>query len=399
MNVSNRAQQLTPSVTLAAAAKAKALKAKGVDVLSLTVGEPDFVTPKNIQKAAIASIEDGRASYYTPSGGIPELKQAIVSYVEREYQLRYQPKQVIVTDGAKYALYLLFQAILNVGDEVIIPVPYWVSYGEQVKLAEGKPVFVSSTQEQSFKVSVAQLEAVRTDKTKAIILNSPSNPTGIIYTEEELRQIGEWAVAHNILIIADDIYGRLVYNGHRFTPIATISEAIRQQTIIINGVSKTYAMTGWRIGFAVGDEKIIQAMTQLASQSTSNPVAVSQYAAIEALTGEQSTVEDMRQAFEKRLNHIYPKVAPFPGVSLIQPEGAFYLFPNVKKTLEICGYDNVTNWVEDLLQEAHVALVTGEGFGAPEHVRMSYATDLMTLEKAIERMNDFIEKKRIQHNA
>lgn len=399
MNVSNRAQQLTPSVTLAAAAKAKALKAKGVDVLSLTVGEPDFVTPKNIQKAAIASIEDGRASYYTPSGGIPELKQAIVSYVEREYQLRYQPKQVIVTDGAKYALCLLFQAILNVGDEVIIPVPYWVSYGEQVKLAEGKPVFVSSTQEQSFKVSVAQLEAVRTDKTKAIILNSPSNPTGVIYTEEELRQIGEWAVAHNILIIADDIYGRLVYNGHRFTPIATISEAIRQQTIIINGVSKTYAMTGWRIGFAVGDEKIIQAMTQLASQSTSNPVAVSQYAAIEALTGEQSTVEDMRQAFEKRLNHIYPKVAALPGVSLIKPEGAFYLFPNVKKTLEICGYDNVTNWVEDLLQEAHVALVTGEGFGAPEHVRMSYATDLMTLEKAIERMNDFIEKKRIQHNA
>ena len=384
MNVSNRAQQLTPSVTLAAAAKAKALKAKGVDVLSLTVGEPDFVTPKNIQKAAIASIEDGIASYYTPSGGIPELKQAIVSYVEREYQLRYQPKQVIVTDGAKYALYLLFQAILNVGDEVIIPVPYWVSYGEQVKLAEGKPVFVSSTQEQSFKVSVAQLEAVRTDKTKAIILNSPSNPTGVIYTEEELRQIGEWAVAHNILIIADDIYGRLVYNGHRFTPIATISEAIRQQTIIINGV---------------GDEKIIQAMTQLASQSTSNPVAVSQYAAIEALTGEQSTVEDMRQAFEKRLNHIYPKVAALPGVSLIKPEGAFYLFPNVKKTLEICGYDNVTNWVEDLLQEAHVALVTGEGFGAPEHVRMSYATDLMTLEKAIERMNDFIEKKRIQHNA
>ncbi|HGS8763651.1 TPA: pyridoxal phosphate-dependent aminotransferase [Enterococcus faecalis] len=399
MNVSNRAQQLTPSVTLAAAAKAKALKAKGVDVLSLTVGEPDFVTPKNIQKAAIASIEDGRASYYTPSGGIPELKQAIVSYVEREYQLRYQPKQVIVTDGAKYALYLLFQAILNVGDEVSIPVPYWVSYGEQVKLAEGKPVFVSSTQEQSFKVSVAQLETVRTDKTKAIILNSPSNPTGVIYTEEELRQIGEWAVAHDILIIADDIYGRLVYNGHRFTPIATISEAIRQQTIIINGVSKTYAMTGWRIGFAVGDEKIIQAMTQLASQSTSNPVAVSQYAAIEALTGEQSTVEDMRQAFEKRLNHIYPKVADLPGVSLIKPEGAFYLFPNVKKTLEICGYDNVTNWVEDLLQEAHVALVTGEGFGAPEHVRMSYATDLMTLEKAIERMNDFIEKKRIQHNA
>ena len=221
MNVSNRAQQLTPSVTLAAAAKAKALKAKGVDVLSLTVGEPDFVTPKNIQKAAIASIEDGRASYYTPSGGIPELKQAIVSYVEREYQLRYQPKQVIVTDGAKYALYLLFQAILNVGDEVIIPVPYWVRYGEQVKLAEGKPVFVSSTQEQSFKVSVAQLEAVRTDKTKAIILNSPSNPTGVIYTEEELRQLvnGQLLIISSLLqMIFMAVWCTMDIGSHQLQP-------------------------------------------------------------------------------------------------------------------------------------------------------------------------------------
>ena len=399
MVLSNRAQQLEPSVTLAAAAKAKELKAAGLDILSLTLGEPDFITPENIRQAAIEAITTGQASFYTPAAGMPALRQAIVERTKADYGLTYDVNQVVATDGAKFGLYALFQAIIDQDDQVIIPVPYWVSYAEQVKLAQGTPVFVEAAQSNEFKVTVAQLEAARTAKTKAVIINSPSNPTGSIYSKEELLAIGEWAVAHDIWIIADDIYGRLVYNGHRFTPIATISEAIRQQTIIINGVSKTYAMTGWRIGFAVGDEKIIQAMTQLASQSTSNPVAVSQYAAIEALTGEQSTVEDMRQAFEKRLNHIYPKVAALPGVSLIKPEGAFYLFPNVKKTLEICGYDNVTNWVEDLLQEAHVALVTGEGFGAPEHVRMSYATDLMTLEKAIERMNDFIEKKRIQHNA
>ncbi|EOT31625.1 pyridoxal phosphate-dependent aminotransferase [Enterococcus durans] len=393
MNLSEKIQRLEPSVTLAAAAKAKALKTQGRDILSLTVGEPDFATPENIQEAAIKAIKNGKASYYTPSAGIPELRQAVVAYLKQNYGVDYAPSQTIVTDGAKFALYALFQTILDPADEVIIPVPYWVSYGEQVKLAEGKPVFVKGEERNGFKVTVSQLEQVRTAKTKAIIINSPSNPTGMIYEKNELQAIGEWAVKNDILIVADDIYGRLVYNGNEFTPIATISEAIRQQTIIINGVSKTYAMTGWRIGYAVGNQEIINGMIAIASQSTSNPTAVSQYAAVEALTGTQDTVEEMRSAFEERLNIIYPLVSNLPGVTINKPQGAFYLFPNVKQTMAICGYENVTRWVEDLLEETGVALVTGEGFGAPENVRMSYAADLGTLEEAVRRIARFIESK------
>lgn len=393
MKLSKRVQQLEPSVTLAAAAKAKALKAQGKDILSLTVGEPDFATPENIQEVAVQAIRNGKASYYTPSAGIPELRQAIVNYIKEFYGITYEPSQTIVTDGAKFALYALFQTILDPEDEVIIPVPYWVSYGEQVKLAEGRPVFVKGEENNGFKITVSQLEASRTPKTKALIINSPSNPTGMIYDQKELQAIGEWAVKHDILIVADDIYGRLVYNGNDFTPIATISEAIRKQTIIINGVSKTYAMTGWRIGYALGNQEIIDGMIAIASQSTSNSTAVSQYAAIEALTGEQDPVEEMRLAFEERLNILYPLVSNLPGVTLNKPQGAFYLFPNVKETLAMCGYENVTKWVEDLLEETGVALVTGEGFGAPENVRLSYATDLGTLEEAVRRIAQFIESK------
>lgn len=393
MKQSKRVERLEPSVTLATAAKAKALKAQGKDIISLTVGEPDFATPENIQEAAIAAIKNGKASYYTPTAGIPELRQAIVSYLETYYGLTYDASQTIVTDGAKFALYTLFQTILDPKDEVIIPVPYWVSYGEQVKLAEGVPVFVTGQEVNDFKVTLEQLEQARSSKTKAVIINSPSNPTGMIYTKEELQVIGEWAVKNDILIVADDIYGRLVYNDNEFTPIATISKAIREQTIIINGVSKTYAMTGWRIGYAVGDQKIIDGMIAIASQSTSNPTAVSQYAAVEALQGEQDTVEEMRKAFEERLDIVFPLVADLPGVSVKRPQGAFYLFPNVKETLAICGYEQVTPWVEDLLEEAGVALVTGEGFGAPENVRLSYAANLATLEEGIRRIQRFIESK------
>lgn len=393
MKLSKRTQQLEPSVTLATAAKAKALKAQGKDILSLTVGEPDFATPENIQEVAIRAIKNGKASYYTPSAGLPELRQAIVTYMKENYDLHYETSQTIVTDGAKFALYALFQTILDPKDEVIIPVPYWVSYGEQVKLAGGHPVFVKGEEKNAFKVTVAQLEKARSSKTKALIVNSPSNPTGMIYDKKELQAIGEWAVKNDILIVADDIYGRLVYNGNEFTPIASISEAIRKQTIIINGVSKTYAMTGWRIGFALGNQEIINGMISIASQSTSNPTAVSQYAAIEALTGKQDTVEEMRQAFEARLNTLYPLISSLPGVTLNKPQGAFYLFPNVKETIAICGYDHVTKWVEDLLEETGVALVTGEGFGAPENVRLSYATDLGTLEEAVRRIAHFIESK------
>ncbi|MGK0551651.1 pyridoxal phosphate-dependent aminotransferase [Enterococcus faecalis] len=393
MKLATRAQQLEPSATLAAAAKAKALKAEGADILNLTVGEPDFPTPEAIRQAAIAAIESGKASYYTPAGGISQLRTAVVNHLATYYDLNYETNQVIVTDGAKFALYLLFQALLDEGDEVIIPAPYWVSYGEQVKLALGKPVYISSQQSSDFKVTVAQLEAARTARTKLLILNSPSNPTGMIYTKDELLTIGNWAVEHDILIVSDDIYGRLVYNQNEFTAIATLSEAIRRQTVIINGVSKTYAMTGWRIGYAVGDEQLIQAMNAIASQSTSNPVAVSQYAAIEALSGDQTAAATMRQAFEERLNTIFPKVAALPGVQIKKPQGAFYLFPNIKETMALCGYEQVSRWVEDLLLEAHVAVVSGEGFGAWEHIRISYAADLATLEAAIERMHQFIQRK------
>lgn len=394
MVLSKRAEKLEPSVTLAASAKAKALKDQGIDVLSLTVGEPDFFTPKNIRAAAIDAIEAGKVSFYTPTAGIPELRKAITNYIEAFYGLSYDTNQVIVTDGAKFALYTLFQALLDEADEVIIPVPYWVSYAEQIRLAEGTPVFVEATQQAEFKVTVSQLEAARTNKTKAIILNSPANPTGAIYTKEELLAIGEWAVAQDIWIISDDIYGRLVYNGHEFTPIATLSDAIRKQTIIINGVSKTYAMTGWRIGFAVGDQRIIGAMIDIASQATSNPPAVSQYAAVEALTGNQDSIEVMRQAFEQRLNDLYPLIAAIPGFTLTKPQGAFYLFPNVKEAITMCGYETIDAFVEGLLVEAHVAVVTGAGFGAPDYLRISYATDWDTLAEAAKRIHDFVENKR-----
>ncbi|MBP1047471.1 pyridoxal phosphate-dependent aminotransferase [Enterococcus sp. BWM-S5] len=398
MKLSKRVRQLLPSVTLAASTKAKKLKAEGKDVLNLTVGEPDFATPKNIQQAAIQAITDGKASYYTPSAGIPELRQAVVEMIRREYGLDYEAKNVIVTDGAKYSLYLLFQAMLDIGDEVIIPVPYWVSYGEQVKLAEGTPIFISCLQENDFKVTVDQLEEVRTERTRLMILNSPSNPTGMIYTEDELRAIGNWAVQHDIMIVSDDIYGQLVYNGNTFTPLASVSEDIRRQTIIINGVSKSYAMTGWRIGYTIADEQLINAMNNIASHSTSNPTAVSQYAAVEALNGNQETVEEMRIAFEERLNTIYPKAAALPGFKLTKPQGAFYLFPDISETLTLCGYNNVTDWVDDLLEEAYVALVTGEGFGSENHIRISYASDLAVLEQAIERIAGFIEKKIRENN-
>lgn len=325
--------------------------------------------------------------------GIKPLIDSIIYRTKEDYGLTYQANQIIVGTGAKFILYTLFQTILDQDDEVIIPVPYWVSYGAQVELADGIPVYVDGLQSNGFKVTVTDLEAARTEKTKAIILNSPCNPTGTIYTKDELLEIGNWAVKHDILIVADDIYGKLVYNGNVFTPIATLSEAIRNQTLIINGVSKSYSMTGWRIGYAIGDIKIISQMAKIASQSTSNPTAVSQYAAAEALSGSQEQVEVMRQVFEERLNHVYDRLSQVPGFKLIKPEGAFYLYPDVSECMALCGYDNVTDWTNDLLAEAHVAVVTGEGFGTNSHFRLSYATDLETLDKAVDQILAFVEKK------
>ena len=392
MKLSNRVLEMEESVTLASDARAKKLKTEGKDVLFLTLGQPDFHTPKNIQDAAVAAIRDGRASFYTVASGLPELKAAVNTYFERYYGYSVAANEVTFATGAKFSLYTFFMAVVNSGDEVIIPTPYWVSYGDQVKMAGGVPVFVQAKEDNDFKVTVAQLELVRTDKTKVLVLNSPSNPTGMIYTREELLAIGNWAVEHDILILADDIYGRLVYSGNEFVPISSLSEAIRKQTIVINGVSKAYAMTGWRVGYAVGDPEIIAAMSKLTGQTTSNLTAVSQYATIEALTGPQDSVEVMRQAFEERLNTIYPLLCEVPGFEVVKPQGAFYLFPNVKKAMEMKGYTDVTEFTTAILEEAEVALVTGAGFGAPENVRLSYATDLDTLKEAVNRLKAFMEK-------
>ncbi|MDU7551983.1 MAG: pyridoxal phosphate-dependent aminotransferase, partial [Streptococcus mitis] len=351
MKLSNRVLEMEESVTLASDARAKKLKAQGKDVLFLTLGQPDFHTPENIQDAAVKAIREGQASFYTVASGLPELKAAVNTYFERYYGYSVASNEVTFATGAKFSLYTFFMAVINPLDEVIIPTPYWVSYGDQVKMAEGIPVFVQAKEDNDFKVTVDQLELVRTDKTKVLVLNSPSNPTGMIYTREELLAIGNWAVEHDILILADDIYGRLVYNGNEFVPISSLSEAIRKQTIVINGVSKAYAMTGWRVGYAVGDSEIIAAMSKLTGQTTSNLTSVSQYAAIEALTGPQDSVDIMRQAFEERLNTIYPLLCEVPGFEVVKPQGAFYLFPNVKKAMEMKGYTDVTDFTTAILEE------------------------------------------------
>lgn len=390
MKLSSLVNNLEESVTLAASARAKALQAQGRDILMLTIGEPDFTTPDNIAAAAKAAIDSGKASFYTQAGGLPDLKDAVGTYFEKYYGYGVARQEVVVTTGAKFALYAFFASVLDAGDEVIIPTPYWVSYADQIKMVGGVPVFAVGKQEADFKVTVDQLDNLKTPQTRVLILNSPSNPTGMIYTSDELRAIGNWAVDHDVLILADDIYGRLVYNGNAFTPISSLSDAIKNQTLIINGVSKTYAMTGWRIGFAVGNPEIISAMSKIVSQTTSNPSAVAQYAAIEALTGDQTAIETMRAEFEQRLNTIFPLVNEIPGFEAIKPQGAFYLFPKVAKAMAIKGFTDVTAFCDDILEETGVAVVTGAGFGADDNLRMSYATDMATLVDAVNRLKVYM---------
>lgn len=392
MQLAKRVSALTPSSTLAITAKAKALKAEGHDVIGLGAGEPDYNTPQHIIDAATKSMEEGHTKY-TPAGGLVELKSAIIEKFKKDQNLTYNSSEIIVCIGAKHALYTLFQVILDKGDEVIIPSPYWVSYPEQVKLAEGEPIVVNASEENDFKLTPAQLKEAITDKTKAVIINSPSNPTGTLYTSEELEELGKVCLEHNLLIVSDEIYEKLVYAGNKHVSIAELSPELKEQTIIINGVSKSHSMTGWRIGYAAGNQQIIKAMTNLASHSTSNPTSISQYGAIAAYNGTQEPVEEMRKAFEERLNKIYEQLIQIPGFSCVKPKGAFYLFPNAQKAAEMTGYNNVDEWVTALLEEEKVALVPGSGFGSPENVRLSYATSLDQLEKAMERINSFMNKK------
>ena len=392
MKLANRVQSLTPSTTLAITAKAKELKAQGLDIIGLGAGEPDYNTPKHIIDASLLSMNEGQTKY-TPSAGLPKLKEAIAAKLKRDQGLDYKPSEIAVGSGAKHSLYTLFQAILDEEDEVIVPIPYWVSYPEQIKLADGKPVYIVGTEENQYKITKEQLEQAITDKTKAVIINSPSNPTGMLYSREELAAIGEVCLAHDILIVSDEIYEKLVYGNAKHTSIAEISPELKKQTIIINGVSKSHSMTGWRIGYAAGDESIIKAMANLASHSTSNPTTTAQYGAIAAYEGTQEPVEEMRQAFESRLNKIYDKLVEIPGVSCIKPQGAFYLFPNVKRAVELTGYSNVEDFTTALLEEAQVAVIPGSGFGAPDNIRLSYATSLELLEAAVERIHSFVNSK------
>lgn len=392
INLANRVQTLTPSTTLAITAKANELKAQGVDVIGLGAGEPDYNTPENILEAAYQSMKDGKTKY-TPAGGLPALKEAIINKLQRDQGLSYSPKEVMVGIGAKHVLYTLFQVLLNEGDEVIIPIPYWVSYPEQVKLAQGVPVYIEATASQEYKISPLQLREAITDRTKAVILNTPSNPTGMIYSKEELEALAEVCREFDILIVSDEIYEKLIYGDVKHTSIATLSEDAKKRTILINGVSKSHSMTGWRIGYAAADASLIKAMTDLASHSTSNPVTTSQYAAIEAYNGPQDAVEEMRQAFEERLNVIFPKLQAIPGFTVIRPQGAFYLLPDVSEAATKTGYASVDDFVTALLTEANVAVIPGSGFGANSTIRLSYATSLETLTEAVERIHQFVTSK------
>ncbi|WP_419956283.1 pyridoxal phosphate-dependent aminotransferase [Neobacillus niacini] len=393
VKLANRVLALTPSTTLAITAKAKELKEQGVDVIGLGAGEPDYNTPQHILDAAVRSMNEGHTKY-TPSAGLPALKKAIIEKFERDQGLSYKLNEIIVGNGAKHVLYTLFQVLLNEGDEVIIPTPYWVSYPEQVKLAGGVPVYVDGLESQQFKITPEQLNSVISERTRAVIINSPSNPTGVIYTAEELRELGKLCLEKNILIVSDEIYEKLIYGEHKHVSIAQLSPELKEQTIVINGVSKSHSMTGWRIGYAAGNKEIIEAMTNLASHSTSNPTTTAQYASIAAYNGPQEPVEEMRQAFEHRLEVIYNQLVSIPGFTCVKPQGAFYLYPNVKEAANITGYSDVDAFVEALLVEAKVAVIPGSGFGTPDNIRLSYATSLDLLEKAVARMRDFVESKR-----
>lgn len=389
MELANRVKTLTPSSTLAISAKAKELKQQGLDVIGLGVGEPDFNTPGYILDAANKAMQDGMTKY-TPAGGTLELKRAIVNKFKADNELSYGTDQIIITTGAKHALYTLFQVLINEGDEVIVPSPYWVSYPEQIKLASGKPVIVDALEENDFKLTPDELEAAITSKTKAVIINSPSNPTGMMYNQEELEKLGEVCLKHNILIVSDEIYEKLIYTADQHVSIAALSPALKEQTVVINGVSKSHAMTGWRIGYAAGSKQIIKAMTDLASHSTSNPTSIAQYAALAAYVADEDPITTMKEAFAERLDRMYQLIIDIPGITCVKPKGAFYLFPNVAVAASKNGFATVDDWVKALLEEEQVALVPGSGFGSPDNVRLSYATSIDILEEAAKRIKHFV---------
>ncbi len=376
---------IQPSATLAISAKAKALVAEGVEVCSFAAGEPDFDTPENIKQAAVKALADGMTKY-TPARGLPALCKAISDKLAKDNGLEYAPANVIVSGGAKMSLSIAFTALLNPGDEVIIPAPYWLSYPEMVRLAYGVPVFVKGADADGFKITPELLESVITDKTVAVVINSPSNPTGLVYTREELAALGEVCVKHDIKIIADEIYERMIYGGKKHVSIASLSPELFKRTLTVNGFSKAYAMTGWRIGYAAGPAGWIDAMTTVQSHNASAPATFAQYGALEALHTPDSIIQPMLDAFEARNNRIYELMSGIDGIECKRPMGAFYIFPNISAF----GLDSQT-FAERLIAERHVAAVPGVSFGADENLRFSYACGFEEIEEGMARLKDFCD--------
>jgi aspartate aminotransferase len=391
LQIAGRVQAIKPSPTLAVIARAAELRAAGHDIIGLGAGEPDFDTPQHVKQAAIDAINQGYTRY-TPVDGIPALKQAVIKKFARDNQLEYGMKQVLVSCGGKQSFYNLAQALLNDGDEVIIPAPYWVSYPDMVKLAGGKPVIVRADVQQGFKITAKQLETAMTEKTRLCVINSPSNPTGVHYTPEELAELG--AVLGNypkVIVATDDMYEHILWEGTPFKNILNMCPNLSDRTFVLNGVSKAYAMTGWRIGYAAGPEQLIQKMKTIQSQSTSNPTSIAQYAALTALEGDQSFIGNMVTTFKERHDFVLKSLLEIDGVKCQPCQGTFYIFPSLQGVMDRLGIKTDVELSEFLIEKAKVAVVPGSAFGASGYVRISFATSRENLEKAMERLHDVLK--------
>lgn len=395
MKLSSRISKIKPSPTLEITSKASALQAAGRDIIGFGAGEPDFDTPAHIKLAAIKAIEAGFTKY-TAVGGIDALKDAIIHKLQRDNRLNYARPEIVVSCGAKHTLYNLFQVLFEEGDEVIIPSPYWVSYLDMVILSGAKPVILKTTAQGEFKISPKDLENLINGNTRAIILNSPSNPAGVVYTAGELEAIANILRGRDIIVISDDIYEKIIYNGLSFCNIATVDERLKRSTVVVNGVSKTYSMTGWRIGYAAGPDEIISAVTKLQSQNTSNPTSISQMAAVAALNGSQDNVSDMVEQFKKRRDVIVDKLSAIPGISCMSPQGAFYVFPDVSslfgRSYKGATMSSSSDLAAYFLDEVSVAVIPGADFGHDHHIRLSYATSLDKIEEGMERIKAAVMK-------
>ena len=393
--LADRTSLIKPSVTLAIAAKAGMLRSQGIDVINFSAGEPDFDTPERIKRAAVDALNRGMTKY-TDVRGIELLRQAIAEKYRQEYDLSYGKDQVLVSCGAKHSLYNLVQAVVNPGDEVAIPAPFWVSYADIALLAGGVPKFIQTDEATAFRITALQLAATLSPRTRVFVLNSPSNPTGASYNRDELKAIGAVLEKHDCLILADDIYDKIVYDGFQIHNLVTLNPALRDRTIIVNGVSKTYAMTGWRIGYALGPADIIAAAGKIQSQSTSNATSIAQAAALEAIRGPQDEIAKMVYEFQKRRDVIVDRLNAIQGVRCLRPQGAFYVFPDfssfIGKTAQGKKLASACDIAEYLLEAARIAVVPGEDFGSERHIRLSYATSLKDIERGCELMRDALAK-------